>query len=548
MVSGVAIAGRERHSKTRAPSLTGRASLNALAALLDYAAKLAVGFVVTPIVVAGLGRSLYGAWEMLNRLVTYMSAADGRPTEALRLIIANRRDGADAEQRRAVGAALMVWVIFLPVVAVLGAVFIWFAPAITHVPPALNGIVRITTGLLIVTLIVTLLAEVPESALHGMNIGYRQLGLQASLNVVGGLLTVAAVRGGSLLLMSLLAGLSVMGGLLTVAAMRDGLGLIGLAATQIVLAVVAGGMFLALARRHIPWFGVARPSRGDVKVVLSMSAWLTAGDMVTKVLLASDVLILGMLVAPAVVTSYVLTGYAARTAMGIHVLVASAAMPGVGGLIGRGELARVALLRRELQTLTWLFVTAVGATILVWNHAFLGLWVGEQNYGGGWVDVLIVLLGVQTAFIRSDAYIIDAALQPRPRVIASGAAAIVSIGLAIPLTIAFGTIGLCLGLLAGRTVQSIVYPRLVRSFLVEDAAPRAGRHVVRLFTVLAVILASAALLGRAITVPSWPLWIGGVVITGCLTSVVAFALGLPRADRRAVIERVQALLPAYGSA
>src|SRR5256885_8318083 len=241
----------------RAPTLTGRASLNAVQSLLDYGAKLGVGLVVTPIVLTGLGRSLYGAWEMLNRLVTYMSAADGRPTEALRLIVANRREGSDAEQRRAVGAALMVWLIFLPVVAALGAVFVWFAPAIAHVPPTLNGIVRITTGLLILALIVTLLAEVPESALHGMNIGYRQLGLQASLNVVGGMLTVAAVRGGGLLLISLLAGLSLMGGLLTVAAMREGLGLIGLAATQVVLAVLAAAMFLALAPRHIPRLRVA---------------------------------------------------------------------------------------------------------------------------------------------------------------------------------------------------------------------------------------------------------------------------------------------------
>src|SRR5256884_8341155 len=75
----------------RAPSLTGRASLNALQSLLDYGAKLGVGLVVTPIVVAGLGGSLFGVWEMLNRLVTYMSAADGRPTEALRLIVSSRQ-------------------------------------------------------------------------------------------------------------------------------------------------------------------------------------------------------------------------------------------------------------------------------------------------------------------------------------------------------------------------------------------------------------------------------------------------------------------------
>src|SRR5436305_14979894 len=94
----------------RAPTLTGRASLNAVQSLLDYGAKLGVGLVVTPIVVTGLGRSLFGAWALRNRLVPYISPADAPPTEALRLIVSSRDAvDADALQRRAVGAALRPW-------------------------------------------------------------------------------------------------------------------------------------------------------------------------------------------------------------------------------------------------------------------------------------------------------------------------------------------------------------------------------------------------------------------------------------------------------
>src|SRR2546426_2445199 len=53
----------------RPATLTQRASLNVVASLLDYGAKVAVGLVVVPILVGGLGRSLYGVWEMLGRLV-----------------------------------------------------------------------------------------------------------------------------------------------------------------------------------------------------------------------------------------------------------------------------------------------------------------------------------------------------------------------------------------------------------------------------------------------------------------------------------------------
>src|SRR5438876_269802 len=43
-----------------APTLTKRASPNARRSLRDYGARLGVGLVVTPIVVVGLGRSLFG--------------------------------------------------------------------------------------------------------------------------------------------------------------------------------------------------------------------------------------------------------------------------------------------------------------------------------------------------------------------------------------------------------------------------------------------------------------------------------------------------------
>jgi hypothetical protein len=74
-----------------AEGLTQKAYLNTVAALLDYGAKVAVASLVTPILVAGLGSSLFGIWLILSKLVTYISAADGRPTQALKWVIANQQ-------------------------------------------------------------------------------------------------------------------------------------------------------------------------------------------------------------------------------------------------------------------------------------------------------------------------------------------------------------------------------------------------------------------------------------------------------------------------
>src|SRR5687768_12649704 len=84
----------------RERSLTGRASLNVGQSLLDYSVKLAVGLVIVPILVTGLGRTLYGVWEMLGRLVGYIESADGRSTQVLRLVISNQQASDDGSAKR----------------------------------------------------------------------------------------------------------------------------------------------------------------------------------------------------------------------------------------------------------------------------------------------------------------------------------------------------------------------------------------------------------------------------------------------------------------
>ena len=505
--------------RKRGRTLTQRASLTAFASLLDYGVKILVSLVVTPILVTSLGRTLYGIWEMLAKLGSYMSATDGRPTEALRLIIAQRQADPDDVKRRHVGEALLVWLIMLPIVVTAGiALAFWVAPALTRVPPELVGQVRIATLLIGATFVLGGLASIPESVLRGMNLGYRRMGLQASLNVLGG-----ACAAGFVWL---------------------GWGLVGLGEAQIIRALVTIVVFYLLVRRYVPWFGAARPTRGGVKSLLGMSVWLTAGDAIAKIMLASDVLILGAVLAPAAVTTYALTGYAARTATGIHVFAAGAAIPGLGGLLGSRQYRRAALARRELLLMTWLFATVIGAVILLWNRSFITLWVGSQNYAGVLVDLLLVAATVQTVFIRTDAYVIDATLRPRERVLVGAVAAVLTIGLSLVLTRAFGLAGLCAGVLAGRLVQTIAYPVLVRRDL--GAASVAGPGplaAVRKPAATLLLFAAAALLGQRLAAPNWILWAAGIAASLVVFAAAALALGPTGTERQSLIGRLRTLRP-----
>jgi len=496
-------------------TLTRRASLNAAGSLLDYGARIAVGFFITPILLHGLGRTVFGVWEMLTRTGGYLTAADGRPTEALRLVIAQGQDDQRADlKRRYVGAALVVWVLMLPFLAAVGALFVWLGPRLTGVGPELRWDVQLTCALLVANLIFTTLAGVPESVLRGMNLGYKRMGFQAGLNVAGGVLLAAAVLAGQ--------------------------GLPGLGAAMALRAAATGICFWLLAKSFVAWFGVARPALHEVRRLFGMSLWLAAGDLLAKIGLASDVVILGVVLAPAAVTTYVLTGYAPRIAVGIHVLAAGAAIPGLGGVLGSRQYERAARARRELMVLTWLFTTVVGGTILLWNHSLLGLWVGAENDAGGWVSLLIVLLAVQTAFIRVDAYVIDAALKPRLRVLVGAAAAALTVGLGIVLTRAYGLVGLCVSVLLGRAVQSVAYPLLARATL--GAAPTRAAGAGRLTLVSALVFAAAAMVGPRIAVPGWGTWAAGVAVTAPGLAGLCLAAGPSPEARRALVRRWRGLI------
>jgi len=510
----------QRASAHGGASLTRRASLNGIAALLDYGARIGVGLVVTPVLVGGLGRSLYGAWEMLARLTGYVTAVDGRSTHALRAVVAWHRAGGDeAAQRRYVGAALVVWMLFLPAVLGLGALLAWLAPAATDAGPAERGAVRAAAVWLVAGFALLGLATIPEAVLRGMNLGYRRMGVQAGIVVAGGALMVAAVHGG--------------------------LGLAGIAAAQAAVAVLTGACFLIVVKRNVPWFGAARPSRAEIRPLLAMSAWHGLGDVVAKLLLASDVIILGLFTSTETVAVYVLTAYAARVAVGLHEMVVTSAMPGLGGLIGGGERARAAAARAELLAFTFVFALAAAGTIALWNRAFLGLWVGPGHYAGGWANALIALIAVQTTLIRADAYLLDAMLEPRRRVQVALGAAVTSLSLAALLTPALGVPGLCLGMLAGRLVQSIGYPRAVGARL-APAAPRHGRHTARALVrptlAAAGVFGGCAWLGERLPAPGWVAWAAGAAGTFPLLAAAAALAGLP-VDARARLARRLRLLP-----
>jgi O-antigen/teichoic acid export membrane protein len=506
--------------------LTKKAYLNALTVVLEYGASLLVGFLVTPLMVAGLGDYLFGLWQILNRLVGYINPVSGRPGFALKATLANQQASTDYDQkRRYVGSTFFIWLLFLPLLVCAGGAVSWFAPYWVHAPAETIWIIRAVAGLLVLNMIASTLSSIPQVTLQGENLGYKRMGLSVILVLAGGGFTWLALY------------------LKT--------GIIGVASAVVLSTLTTGVFYLWVVKSYTPWFGIAKPRLADTRQMLGLSWWFMGWNLVTTLLLASDVVVLGLLNSVESVTNYSLTKYVPETLIGVIVIIIFGIMPGLGSIIGTGDHQKAVRLRGEINSFIWLVATTLGASILLWNRVFIGLWVGADHYAGSLPNLLVVLAALQLAFIRSDGNIIDLTLRLSQKVLLGLLSVIASITAAGILVGYFklGIAGLCLGVIGGRLIISIGYPILISRFLGVSLSSQLSRLLrpvfitILLFTT-AVSLDKLAVLAFEAGIKGWLTLIVSAAATGALMLLSSFYLGLSASQRRDMLRRIRAVIPA----
>jgi O-antigen/teichoic acid export membrane protein len=502
-----------------AQTLTKKASLNALASILDYGAKWLVTFILNPLLVSGLGDFGYGAWQVLARLIGYISPAGGRPTQALKWTIANQQASTDYEEKRQqVGSAVSIWLMFLPVVALLGAVLAWYIPIWLDAPLEFYPSLRWATALLVANLIMTNLGEIPQSVLRGENLGYKRMGLTTMFVLLGGGLMALAIF------------------LKT--------GLIGVAIAHLMTTALTGLLFFMIVRSYVNWFGMAKPMFGAIWKFLGLSGWFLAWSLVMQLFKAGDIVILGIFDSAELVTRYSLTRYIPETIIGVVAIVVFGITPGLGGIIGKGELEKAIRVRGELMIFTWIIVTVFGATMLLWNQSFVHLWVGEEYYAGQISNLLIILMVSQFVFIRTDANIIDLTLDLRSKVLnglLSAGLSAVAAGILVGVY-KMGIMGLTLGFIMGQLILSIGYPLIVGRFLGISVSSQL-RGILRPALVTLLLFVSFYFLGNYLAVNTWlTLILSAGASVGALFLFTLY-VGMTAGQRTSLLSRIRKMLP-----
>jgi O-antigen/teichoic acid export membrane protein len=503
----------------KSPNLTQSTFLNAASSLVNYVAGIVVALLLSPYLLTLLGPTLFGTWKVCQRLLTYVSATDGRASQALKWTIANRRSVSDVEQKqREIGCALVVWLRFLPLMFLAGSLIAWFSPNFIRGLPAEYFILtRLTCAILVLNLLLFPLRSIPESVMVGMNLGYKTTWINAVGVVVGGVLMAGAAW--------------------------LGWGLVGLAAAFLAGSLVNGVAILYLARKCLPWLAIRRPEQGEVGKFFSFSIWVLAWTFINKFLLASDIIILGLISSASLVAAYTLSFYVIQTSVHFSAILVSSGMPGMGDIVGRGEFKKASAIRSEIMAVSWLLSAVVGTLVLLWNPPFIALWVGADQFVGYGENFLMVLLMTQLIFIRNDAFIVDVTLEISKKVVWGALSTVVSLLLAFWLGshMQSPVAGVLVGLMGGRLVLSILYPMLVGKTLQESkqGSFKVISNLIRPSSVLVFLYGSACLIAPLIKVDSWlELFFYGVVSLP-IAFCVAFWLGYSETQRRNLVSRAR---------
>ena len=482
---------------------------------------MGVGLVATPLLLRWLGDVRYGAVEATTDWIGYIGLLElGIAGSLMPLLAKALAQGYESQVRTLLAAGVRSYLAIVTLMALASAALIIAISKLLPVGPQLKGDLRM--GCAIGTLTMLLLPLLPFRTL----LEAEQRGYIVNTGALVQSLTITALS-------------------LFLAWAKWGI-------RGQFIAILAGGIafygiVVSSSRNRLA--GVRESIRAGIrksqewKEVWSLN-WPTFGfSLCGRVGLLTDNIIIGGLLAPALIVPFLLTQQLA--------ILAQRQLQGIGnatwaGLIelqlqGNTELFNQRLV--ELTRLVAILGIAVLIPICVYDRHFVGLWVGEQRFGGDSLVILAAINAFLLAIFSLWTWCINGIGEVRTILPGIAAQSAINFALSILLTLKLGLIGPLLGTTFGFLSVSIWYlPILLRR--------RFETRAVDLFSAMGWPLASALpfvaivwSLSRTLPVHGWFDMAVEMSATALGYLATWWLVGLSAGEKSLWLQRMNLLLP-----
>lgn len=494
-----------------------RAYLNSVTAWIDTVVKLVVRFIIDPIIISFLGGTLYGVWQILNQLNSYLATADLRAATALKWIIAKERTvRTDHELKQSVSSSLFTNVLFLPLYLLAGVIIIYIAPFVTKVESGQFLLVRQTSAIMVFSFILTQFFFLFESVLTGMNLSYKRMGFRAVITIIRGVLIYILLR--------------------------IGFSIDGLAIVSVFTSIATGLTFAWIVKKVVPWFGFVKVKIKQVFDFVKLSGWFMADKIVTLLNESIDLILLGYFAGPEYAASYTVSRFVIQALVSLFRSGQGAITPGITRFIGEKQFEKIIYFRKSMIIMNWFVLGIAGTLVILLNKSFVSLWTEQHLFAGFYETFLIVLFTLLKSLQTIDGSIITMNLDLKKKILYSSVSAVITIVLAAFLIPVLQINGLLLALIIGLLFQIIVF-----SLLAEKILDMKGfiydLFFSRLSIITLIILSSSIYFAQQIVANNWFALILFGLISLVIVGSISWFLALNKTNRRFIIENVRRIKP-----
>ena len=331
---------------------------------LQTAATVLVGLWLTPFLLRQLGSHDYGLWLLGTQVVFYLGLMDLGIVALIPREVASASGLPDGDRVTAIAerigqtARVVLWQ--LPAVALAGAVVVWL------LPPEW-ALLRGPIGLVVLVFV----AAFP---------------FRVFIAVLQGLQDLAFV--GTTQLVSWLAGTVV-----TIAGIFAGFGLYSLTFGWVATQIVSAGMawirlmrtFPEVLPRQLPSLTLAA-----LRQQIGRGAWISVSQLAQVLLSGTDLVVIGKLLGPEAVVPYACTGKLITMLANQPQMFMQLALPALSELRSSASRDRLFEVSRSMTQMMLLASGAIVAVVLATNQAFVTWWVGEKQFAGVALTVLLL--------------------------------------------------------------------------------------------------------------------------------------------------------------
>lgn len=388
-----------------------------------------VGLAVTPIVLSFVGSDHYGVWLVLGAMLGYFGLMDLGMGGAVAQLVAKESHN-PAGEGRVVSSAFSISCILACLALLLGLPLAWNFERIVELPPGGVQNLREVVVLAVAAFAVSLPLKSLKAALRGRQqiaaVAKLELGLFVATNVLMLLLLVF------------------------------GLGLVGLALAALIARSLAFPIHVRLVKAEIPslsWSASAFDKAAMIAVLKPSLMWFV-GAASAVVIYSTDNLIVGASIGAGAVTVYALSYRLAETLRELVFTIGRTAMPGLGQIIASGDIGAVRNVFLRLLPLVLNLALASVAALLLFNQAFVGLWVGSALYGGDALTALFAAAVMLATVFQVSSVVLSSGLNLRVILWSRVTEAALNLGISLALVQHWGLLGVAAGTVIAASLTS----------------------------------------------------------------------------------------------